>query len=62
MEGDDAEVRRMPFGKFTLTFANVRTADHSTQHVAVASFPDGAEPVLLFTDNKRVARSVRNMW
>lgn len=62
MEGDNAEVRRVPFGKFALMFANVRTTDYSMQHVAVASFPDGAEPVLLFTDNKRVARSVRNMW
>lgn len=62
VDGDAGEPRKAPFGKFGLNRHTVQAPDGLSHYLYVAAFPDGAEPVLLFSDRKSVAQSVYDMW
>jgi vacuolar protein sorting-associated protein 13A/C len=59
-EEEGAATHRAEFGRFGITAITYRWAGRKAQLWA-ASFPDGAEPVLLLTNRTTVARSVRDM-
>jgi hypothetical protein len=49
-----------PLNKFTLDQKHLRAS--RDLRIYTAAFPDGAQPVHIFTDRSAVARSVRELW